>query len=247
VADTGIGIPKERMGDLFKRFQQIDSSKSRRVGGSGLGLAIAKQLATMMHGDISASSSPAGSVFVVLLPISTTSTELVKSDSIRRRMKRSIGQSFNLLLAEDNVVNQKVACAMLKRLGHTVRVANNGQEALDMYPQADWDAVLLDVMMPVMDGIGNVQRSLCFHVSDAALEAAKRLRQIMDQSGSHIPIIALTASAMTDERELCLKAGMDDVITKPVSLDRLQVTLMNWCTNMIRSGSNDKKLLIPEC
>ena len=205
VEDTGIGIPQDRMDRLFESFSQIDSSVTRRFGGTGLGLAISKRLAERMGGGISARSTEGtGSTFHVRIragsaravePEPVDLGTVVFTDKRRRRV----------LLAEDNPVNQKVAMLFLERLGYDCEVVEDGEQALEAIARGAFDIVLMDIQMPVMDG----------------LEATRRLRSW----NRDIYVIAMTANALRGDREACLEAGMDDYLSKPVTPERLSEAL----------------------
>jgi len=202
VTDTGIGIAPEQQARLFQRFSQVDASATRRFGGSGLGLAISRHLAQAMGGDISLHSTLGqGSTFTVELPAATEEEMRASAET------RSSGEiaavtvvPLRLLVAEDNPVNQRVVLALLARDGHQVELAANGIEAVAAFRRARFDAVIMDVQMPEMDG----------------LEATRAIRALEPIGEARIPIIALTASAMSDERIACTIAGMDQVVSKPV-------------------------------
>ncbi len=208
VHDTGIGIPEGHLAKIFTPFTQADSSVTRRFGGSGLGLSICARLAEMMHGHAWAENRPGGgSIFHVVCEFSSdgampspdqASPVDDGADSARK--------SRRILLVEDNLVNQKVALALLLRRGHAVEVAHHGEEALAALALNAFDIVLMDVQMPVMDG----------------LEATRRIRAREVQN--NLPrqfIVAMTASAMRGDRDICLAAGMDGYIAKPFQATEL--------------------------
>ena len=202
VADTGIGIAPEALGKLFTEFTQVDSSISRRFGGSGLGLAICRRLVERMGGTISVESTPgAGSVFhfdvLLTLPRGNTVRQAPAAEA-------TAIASHRVLIAEDNPTNRLVATRMLERMGHRVEAVENGREAVEAVQRGGFDLVLMDVMMPEMDGI-------------AATEAIRRL----SGTAGTIPIIGLTANAMAADQERCLAAGMTHFETKPISAARL--------------------------
>lgn len=206
VRDTGIGIPPERMSRLFKSFSQVDMSISRKYGGTGLGLAISKRLIEMMGGKIWAESEVGkGSVFhFTILADQALSAETAKQPAQKSEVRSQIDSSLRILLAEDNIVNQKVVLRMLKKLGITADVAANGIEVMQALERQPYDIVLMDVQMPEMDG----------------LEAARTIRQRWDeQERPHV--IALTAYALEGDREKCIEAGMDGYVSKPVKMEDL--------------------------
>ncbi|PMO39614.1 hybrid sensor histidine kinase/response regulator [Vibrio sp. 10N.222.52.B12] len=195
VMDSGIGIPKAKLNHLFTAFHQGDGSITRRFGGTGLGLAITKHLVEMMRGSISVSSKEnVGSHFSIRIPVLTRSNQErpVKIEANRP------SKALNILIVEDTESNQLVIKLILNKLGHNVCIANNGSEAIKFLEQnsQELDMVLMDVSMPVMDGI-----------TATRLIRKKRIS---------IPIIALTAHALESDKRMCLKAGMDGFISKPV-------------------------------
>jgi CheY-like chemotaxis protein len=210
VRDTGIGIPANKLDRLFKKFSQVDASTTRRYGGSGLGLVISQELTTLMGGTIRVTSTPGeGSTFTVELPVKI-STEL-PSYSLAAGMSHdpvSPGSRGRILLVEDHPINQKVADLMLVKLGYTIDLASNGHEAVRMAGKTAYDAILLDCEMPELDGL-----------------AASRSIRASEKNGRRVPIIAITANAMTGTKEQCLAAGMDVYLTKPVQLAQLRAAL----------------------
>ncbi len=217
IIDTGIGIPEDELKDIFKNFAQAEQSTTRQYGGTGLGLAISKQLVEMMGGDIWVESTPgSGSVFHFTIEVQEgTKTFKINTGTAQLATQRS----QRILLVEDNKINQEVACAIFTQHNHRATVACNGLEALHMLARHDFDLVFMDVQMPEMDGITATsviraceQRRSCPVVSvDADLYATLTQRL----AGRHIPIIAMTANAMYEDRSRCAEAGMDDYLTKP--------------------------------
>jgi signal transduction histidine kinase/ActR/RegA family two-component response regulator len=207
VSDTGIGIPVDKQQVIFEAFAQADNSLSRSYGGTGLGLAISTSLVKLMGGAIDVESEPGkGSRFHFTIDVET----LEESDkqtpdngshqlsALSRPVRRHLGP--RILLAEDNEVNQRVVRIMLENRGHSVTVVNSGVQAVELSAAEAFDVVLMDVSMPVMDGF----------------EATAAIRRRERGGDRHIPIIALTAHAMTGDRERCLAAGMDGYLTKPI-------------------------------
>jgi signal transduction histidine kinase/DNA-binding response OmpR family regulator len=197
VADTGIGIKPENLAVLFQRFAQGDSSTTRRFGGSGLGLAISRQLVALMGGDIEVRSEfGRGSTFsfTIELPPGQHAQPVSGTPPAQR------GGCYRLLLAEDNELNRQLIKAMLEQAGHKVVVVNDGAEAVRIAVRKEFDAILMDVYMPEMDGY-------------AATRAIRNATRHMPS----LPIIALTANALADEAERCLQAGMSAHVPKPVN------------------------------
>ena len=212
VKDTGIGIPDEKIGRLFQSFSQIDATIARRYGGSGLGLAICKKLVEKMGGRIWVKSEvDRGSEFHFTLPAASTSTppsDIFKASSQSEgNVQGPLNYDLTILLAEDNAVNQVVTKRMLNKLGYRADVAANGMEVLQALERQHYDVVFMDVQMPEMDG----------------LEATREIRQRMHNGPM---IIAMTASALKGDREMCLAAGMDGYISKPTKIEALRAALL---------------------
>jgi signal transduction histidine kinase/CheY-like chemotaxis protein len=209
VKDTGAGIPPEKMAEVFEKFTQADSSITRKYGGTGLGLAITRRLVEMHGGNIRVESQLGkGSTFFVTLifeaaalpePVAPAAPHVAAANR----------SSARLLLVEDNLVNQKVVLAMLRKKGYNIEIANDGREALEKLEAAvpPYDLVLMDVQMPVLDG----------------LETTRVMRR--DPRWTNLPVVAMTAHAMTGDREKCLEAGMNGYISKPVQPAHLILTL----------------------
>jgi CheY-like chemotaxis protein len=211
VRDTGIGIAPDQLDHIFDPFAQADSSTTRKYGGTGLGLTITRQLVGLLGGSLTVESHPGqGSCFCFTLPLDApTASEVIPATRpavLEPQPALAAGQTPSILLVEDNQVNQVVAQTLLERFGYRVTVAENGQVALDMWSAQPFDAVLMDMQMPVMDG----------------LQATRQMRRIEVQSQRpRTPIIAMTANAMQGDRETCLRAGMDDYISKPIHREQL--------------------------
>jgi PAS domain S-box-containing protein len=199
VTDTGIGIPPEKQTDLFEKFTQVDGSNKRMYGGSGLGLAICKQLVTLMGGEIGLISTQGqGSTFYFSLSLPLAET-VDLSASEPEPIKTIAKKETLILLVEDNKINQRVATAMLQKAGCRVDAVDNGQDALRQISQKNYDLVLMDCQMPIMDGF----------------EATARIRALPEPL-CKTPIIAITAHALKADQTKCLESGMDDYIPKPV-------------------------------
>lgn len=212
VQDTGIGMSEEQLSNIFQSFIQADTSTTRKYGGTGLGLAICKQLTELMDGEIWVESLPKqGSTFYFTLKIGV-SDEQEFYHSLRETESNAseniIGR--RILLVEDNSVNQLVARKILEKAGLVIDIANHGQEAIDKLLEQDYDAVLMDVQMPVMSG----------------LEATQIIRQ--QEKYDHLPVIAMTSNAMSGDKEKCLSAGMNAYTTKPFKPKELIDTLSQW-------------------
>ncbi len=213
VEDTGIGIPLDRQSAIFDAFTQVDSSVLRRFGGTGLGLTISARLVEAMGGRIWLESEPGRGTKVHFTVELGPAAEARAPEGHRRAgaqrnggsVKDWPGPSLRILLVEDNAVNQKVAGALLRKRGHRVTIASNGQEGLHAVSQESFDVILMDIQMPVLDG----------WETTAAIRASER------ESGGHVPIIAMTAHAFREDIERCLNAGMDGFISKPFQMDAL--------------------------
>jgi two-component system, sensor histidine kinase len=215
VLDTGVGISADGIANLFKDFSQVDGSATRRFQGSGLGLAICKRIVTALGGDIGVQSILGlGSRFwfeIPCAPIEDVSEEPgLQPFSPRAGDIMSVRKvSGHVLVVEDNEINRKVVMGLLTKLGMTYQAVTNGAEAVSILDRQSFDLVLMDYQMPVMNGV------------DATREIRAR--------GHNIPIVGLTANAFVDDRDICLAAGMNDFIAKPVTRDKLQSTLMRFC------------------
>ncbi|MCF8233932.1 MAG: response regulator [Bacteroidales bacterium] len=212
IIDTGIGISEEGKQKLFKAFSQIDSSSTRKYGGTGLGLAIAKNLSKIMQGDIGVESELGkGSTFWFTAKFSMAPNAGLGSTAFHT--DRSDGSDkLHILLVEDNLLNQKFATASLRKVGHKVDIAENGKAAVEKYQKNEYDLILMDIQMPVMDGI----------------EATKKIRIIEKEKevDKPIKIIAITAYVMERDRKMCLRAGMDEYLAKPFKPQEL-ISLIN--------------------
>ena len=225
VQDTGPGVPPEQLARLFNTFEQGDPSTTRRFGGTGLGLAITRRLAQLMGGDAGATSTPGqGSCFWFSARFNADTRQLVElptppamptqamsaSPGRHERQLQARHGGARLLVAEDNPVNQEVALALLNAAGLQADCAEDGQEAVDLAREHAYDAILLDMQMPRLDG----------------LTAARQIRSM--PAHAQTPILAMTANAFGDDRRACLDAGMDDHLAKPVDPEQLYATLLRW-------------------
>lgn len=218
VEDTGIGVSEEDQERLFERFVQADATTTRKYGGSGLGLAISRQLVDLMRGEIGvAKTKGGGSTFWF-----TVRAEPTKASEDRRQQPRTNTRldapkgPLKILVAEDNVVNQQIMEAFLRMGGHSAKIANNGEEAVAAAQEEPFDIILMDVQMPVMDGVA----------------AAKAIRALGSPVNA-IPIIAVTANAMADDRETYLASGMTDYLSKPVQSSALFEVINRVCAREI--------------
>ncbi|MDX2024648.1 MAG: PAS domain S-box protein [Deltaproteobacteria bacterium] len=209
VRDTGIGIEPTQLERLFQRFSQGDASTTRRFGGTGLGLAISRELITAMGGRVSVTSAyGVGSTFTIELMAAPEDEQSQQPQTCLVPPARS--GPLRVLVAEDNAINQLVARSLLSRDGHAVAVADNGFMAFEMFKTGAWDVVLMDVQMPELDG----------------LQATRSIRTWETTQGNNrVPVFALTASAMPEERSACIAAGMDGVVAKPLTGDGLRKLL----------------------
>ncbi len=213
VTDTGIGIAPDHVKHLFQSFSQVDGSITRRYGGTGLGLAISKQLIEMMHGTIGVESTPGtGSTFWFTSVFGVTAALAARSPVVQDPSgNRNALSALRVLVAEDNEANQMVASIMLGKLGCKVDIVANGSDALEALAKQEYDVILMDCHMPVMDGF----------------ETTRMIRRT-EGTGVHRTIIAMTANALQGEKERCLAVGMDDFLSKPVILDDLAAKLRQW-------------------
>jgi signal transduction histidine kinase/ActR/RegA family two-component response regulator len=205
VVDTGIGINKSDLPNLFKDFSQLNTGSNRKFGGTGLGLAISRKLANLMNGTTAVDSEYGkGSTFSVTLKLPIASQKIYEQENQKIDQTKEAAQNnldADVLLVEDNRTNQMIASRLLEKAGCNVAIANNGVESIEQLQQKQFDIVLMDCQMPIMDGY----------------EASQAIRK----SGNHIPIIALTANAQQTDREACLNAGMTDFLSKPFKPDVL--------------------------
>ncbi len=236
VSDTGIGMNDEQMKRLFTSFSQADASTFGQYGGSGLGLSISARLSSMMGGRIWAESTPGkGSVFNFTIKAGMADEEQARQFTEQGRKTFSPGETsnefenlsiqfpMNILVAEDNLVNQKLALTMLDKLGYKADVANHGKEAVEMAAAADYDLILMDVQMPVMDGMA----------AAAAIQESHKNRKTP-------AIVAMTAMAMEGDRENIIASGMNDYLSKPISVSSLKNVIINSGKNLFRDLQSDE-------
>jgi CheY-like chemotaxis protein len=219
VKDTGVGIPRDKQKAIFDAFVQEDSSTTREYGGTGLGLAIVSRLVEAMDGDIElVSERGKGSEFIVTLPLKTWASAKNDDMSVKGSGESDAGESINgkfflkglkVLLVEDNVINRKLVKTFLDKLGCETHVACDGKEAVEKVRKDNYDIVFMDIQMPGMNGI----------------EATETIRKTVSRD---IPIVALTAAVMEEDRRKSMASGMNDYMTKPVKFDDLKEMLFKW-------------------
>jgi PAS domain S-box-containing protein len=212
VTDTGVGIAALDIPLLFQNFTQVDSSMSKKHAGAGLGLAISQRLADLMQATLTVTSELGkGSTFVLTVPLQLDNVAPAPEKSHESLHATVSNRRRRVLLAEDNVVNQKIGMRLLEKCSCRVDLAANGKEAVEMAAGFPYDLIFMDCGMPEMDG----------HEATRAIRAS-------EHNGSRIPIVALTAHAIAGTREECLASGMDDYVPKPVSLDAIEQALLQW-------------------
>jgi len=229
VSDTGIGIPESKLEIIFAPFSQADSSTTRHFGGTGLGLTINSRLVELMHGKIWVESTVGkGSTFYFTVELEKLDQESLISLQNQAQISEEIENKYRIqsmvdqhktyqtLLVEDNIFNQKVASILLKKMGYKVTLANDGIEAINLLKSNTYDIVFMDMQMPNMDG----------------LEATRRIRATDSPvKNPHVPIIAMTANAMQGDRERCLNVGMNDYVSKPINIEDLRAVLKKTLTS----------------
>ncbi|MCD4773660.1 MAG: response regulator [Bacteroidales bacterium] len=204
VEDTGIGISKEKIDSLFDSYSQAEKSTSRTHGGTGLGLMISKKLVEMMNGKVEVESEESkGSKFYFIIELKQGKTpKTTDKTSIKKTEKNKIpSKQLSILVAEDQLINRKIIFQLLKIAGHNVTIAENGKIALEKAKSEKFDIIFMDIQMPEMDG----------------LEATKMIRKYEKKNNNHTPIAAMTAHAMKGDKEICLAAGMNYYLTKPIN------------------------------
>lgn len=214
VQDTGIGMDSDALPYIFERFRQASDFTTRYYGGTGLGLNIVRSLVEMQGGWINVTSKVGeGSCFTLEIPYQKTDDQQASLSNWAEDAPAADAQSLSILIAEDNLMNQKLALQVLKRLGHVGTVAENGQQAIDILRSQAFDLVLMDIQMPVMDGYTTTQH-------------------IRQDLRSKVPIIAMTAHALASERERCLQAGMNDFMPKPFQINELQRVIRKYAPSL---------------
>ena len=248
VRDTGIGIPDNKLALLFEKFNQLDSSITRHFGGTGLGLAISKHLAEMMDGQILATSAGPGEgstfrLIVPLKPVCDQARKIVRSDDLKQATSQTpaawikpVCDAFptaHLLLVDDNLINQQVAAGILAKSGCGIDIADNGLIAVEMFQRKPYDLVLMDVQMPVMDGL----------TATRAIRAYEH-----DKNRDRTPIVAMTAHAMIEDKKKCLSAGMDDYVSKPIDPTKLYAVIRNFLTGKqpVRKDRKTTPAFVPQ-
>ena len=209
VSDTGIGIAANVLPTLFERFTQADSSTARRYGGSGLGLAISHEILALMNGRISVKSDLGrGSTFRVVVPLVRRDEKELTDEDTGNDLPADMSSGLRVLVAEDNEVNQLVISAILKQLGHSCEIVGDGRAVVARVQQTSFDLVLMDIQMPELDGV-----------------SAARAIRALQPPWSNVPIVALTANAMAEDRGAYMAAGMNDYVSKPINPKQLATTI----------------------
>jgi CheY-like chemotaxis protein len=226
VIDAGIGIPQDSHAHIFDAFRQADDSTTRRYGGTGLGLAISRQLVEMMGGKIGVENNTGpGSTFWFEIPFDIAPAEVSSETRPVKPQKKSLPSQVlgkaHILVAEDNVVNQLVIRKILEELGCQATIACDGIEVVNKWKENHYDAILMDIQMPNRDGV----------------EATKIIRELETKDEAPIPIIAITANALSSDRQQFITAGLDDYLSKPYKIAELRAMLECWIgKNSMSSG-----------
>ena len=248
VKDSGVGISKEDQKKIFSNFTQADSSTTRKYGGTGLGLAISKKLTELMGGGIGLQSEVGcGSEFYFIIPLKILQNKQVSKDDEKLITESSVKKAHSteklkILLAEDDLINQKIAKIILEKLNYSVDIANNGKEAVSKIQTFNYDILLMDCQMPEMDGYEATRKIRELEAGEQMLEIREKKsadREVLNANNkeinqksqilnNRIPIIAMTANALAGDREKCLESGMDDYITKPINKKLLKDKIDHW-------------------
>ncbi|MEA5138932.1 PAS domain S-box protein [Arcicella rigui] len=211
ISDTGIGIPEEKLDLIFQKFKQIDSEQGHKHKGTGLGLAITKQLVELQEGTISVQSKEGeGTTFTILLPFQKSDTEVVNNTHIIHEADQTI-QACKVLVAEDNAMNQKYISSLLNKWNFEFTIASDGKKAVEKAQKEHFDIILMDIQMPNMDG----------YEATISIRNTQNLNQ-------HTPIIALTASALLDQKNKAFSVGMNNFVTKPFAPNHLLSVIQNY-------------------
>ena len=229
IMDSGIGISKEHLANLFQSFSQADGSTTRKYGGTGLGLSISKQLIILLDGELSVQSEvDIGSIFTFTVPLPKASKK-IKVEDKKRYKKDDISclTGSEILLVEDNAINQEIVLGLLEESGINIDIAVNGKEAIDMVDKKEYELILMDLQMPIMGGI----------------EASKILRQ----NNKNMPIIALTANAMKEDIEKTNEVGMNEHLNKPIEVENFYKILLKYISKKvdIQNIQNSDNIIIP--
>ncbi|PTN35310.1 response regulator [Desulfonatronum sp. SC1] len=233
ISDTGIGIPDDKLCTLFTPFVQVDGSITRPYQGAGLGLSIVKRLMELMNGNgLVESEVGQGTTVHVILPFTLPARDVAKAGHAAA-VPGVTKKHLNILLAEDDSLNQMFMTHVLKKLGHAVTVANNGQEAVNLFQARDFDCILMDIQMPVMTGVEATRRIRAAEDGSRKSETPDRnsdlqVSGLSPQLSRHTPIIAVTAHTQPGDREKFLAAGMDDYLSKPVGIEELEKVLKRF-------------------
>lgn len=220
VADTGIGISNQQQERIFEAFEQAETSTTRHYGGSGLGLTISRRLVNMMGGQMGVDSSPGqGSRFWFTIRLKRAKT--LSNGTAEHHPDVSFRPGARILLVEDNEFNQELSCEVLRSAGLVVDIADHGGIALEMFQHTRYDLILMDIHMPVMDGF----------------EATRRIRAL--EIGRSIPILAMTANVLSEDREQCLEVGMNEFLTKPIEIESFFQALSRWIPEQWVQGAYD--------
>lgn len=230
VQDTGIGIPTDKIDSIFEKFTQADTSITREFGGTGLGLAITQQLISMLNGEIGVDSVQGkGSTFWFTIPLEIADENMKAINFYDKDINISdmdIPTDIKILAVDDHPINQKFIMKLLKKLNFTdIDMAENGRIALEMIDTKSYDIVLMDCQMPEIDGY----------------QAATLLREREKGTGRHLPVVALTANAMIGDREKCIRAGMDDYLSKPIKADKLMELIKKYANHETELPKETKK------